>query len=96
MRIIFVKHLNSEKEFLFEVPCCLNAKYGDVLAVNTYRGLAIAIASSNIETVSETVAVRLGARMPLKTVLFRIGKEEANIVAMAIEKNLLNQEDIPF
>nr|DAE43353.1 MAG TPA: hypothetical protein [Caudoviricetes sp.] len=77
MNIIFAKHDNGNKEFVFEVPQGLNPTRGDILWVETMRGNAIAKATSGlIESPSNyEIAEKFGAYFPLKKVRAFANKE---------------------
>lgn len=77
MNIIFAKHDNSNKEFVFEVTQGLNPTRGDILWVETARGDAIAKATSGlIESPSNyEIAEKFGAYFPLKKVKTFANKE---------------------
>ena len=68
--IVFAKHKDTEREFMFEVPKHIkNISVNDKLAVDTKFGLSYAIATSEILTASEAICTRLGAYLPLKQVV---------------------------
>lgn len=94
MRVVFVKHLDSAGEFIFSVPENITVYDRDTLIVDTRFGLALGIAISNTETISEAIAKRLGAHLPLKSVILVISRDLINIIEMAKEKKLIS--DMPF
>ena len=105
MRVIFVKHLNNDKEFLFSIPdhiCDIKIQKGDLVIVQTYRGLAMAIVTSEIEYISENVAKRLGAYLPLKNVIAKVDTDFLKFIddvkyqARKREEETAFKEQIPF
>lgn len=70
MRIIFAKHNDSPKEYIFEVPENLQPEKGDVLYVRTVRGNTVAEATSNTIHLQdyEEVVEKFGAYLPLQKV----------------------------
>ena len=75
--VVFAKHDNCSKEFLFAVPWYLEVRKGDVLLVETIHGNSIATATSEMfegRDIDE-VAKRYGAYLPLKRVKAVAGKE---------------------
>jgi hypothetical protein len=109
LNIIFAKHDCCDKEFCFEVPDSM-AKYivkGDILLVDTLKGITLATATSSVVAGNgaEDVALKSGAYLPLKRVIsFADQKMQTYIknqtIASAI--NLLNKEmtncdlELPF
>jgi len=76
MNIIFGEHDGCKKEFCWEVPDYFVGyiKKGDLLLVNTYRGLDIATSVSDvISGDSKYVAEKMGAYFPLKLVVSKRG-----------------------
>lgn len=73
MNIIFAKHDGCHDEYCFKVPDNLatHISKGDILLVNTRRGIDIATASTNIVSGDGAVdvAIKNGAYLPLKTVI---------------------------
>ena len=68
--VVFAKHDNSSKEYLFAVPWYLEVHKGDVLLVETMYGNAIATATTEMfegRDIDE-VATKFGAYLPLKKV----------------------------
>ena len=75
MRVVFVKHLgdNTNKEYLFAVPDYIyGISMGEFLIVHTCRGVETVTATSCVENISERVAVKFGAYLPLKNVILKI------------------------
>lgn len=74
MNIVSVKHRNGgEKEYWFEVPeeIVSQVKPGNLAVCDTIRGREFAIVASNVisgENVDQ-MAVRLGARLPLRKII---------------------------
>lgn len=95
MKIVFAKHSNSEKEFMFEVPLSVEIKKGDALAVDTIYGQALATATTDSNECSKEAAERLGAYFPLKKVLFVITNDVFKIVAEALVNNKIKGCDYP-
>ena len=74
--LVFAKHDSCDKEFLFAVPYYLEVRKGDVLLVNTVKGLTVATATTEMfegRNIDE-VAQRFGAYLPLKEVKQVCGK----------------------
>lgn len=91
MKTVFAKHKDTEdaKEYLFKVPSHIKKiKKGDILAVNTMRGLSLAIATSDIQDCGELIAEKLGAYLPLKEVYCIVTYELLRLCQNANEKEL--------
>ncbi len=111
MKIIYAKHPNCCKEFIFEVPKHLNPKKNDLLYVETMCGNTIATATTEtIETDSgETIAQKQGAYLPLKKVITYANEYMIRCIKngtiQEVEKRVIRfcnelmdnaNEDIPF
>lgn len=103
--LVFAKHDWCDKEYLFAVPYYLEVRKGDILLVDTVRGLTIATATSEMfegQNIDE-IAVRFGAYLPLKEVKqvagqmlqTYIAKKERNEIMRKIQ-NQDNNFDLPF
>lgn len=74
--LVFAKHDCCEKEYLFAVPYYLDVKKGDILLVDTSKGITVATATSEVfegQNIDE-IALRFGAYLPLKEVKQVAGK----------------------
>lgn len=90
MKTVFAKHKDTEdaKEYLFKVPSHIKKiRKGDILAVNTMRGLSLAIATSDIQDCSELIAEKLGAYLPLKEVYCIVTDELFQLIKNADEQD---------
>lgn len=68
--LVFAQHDGCFKEFLFAVPYYLEVRKGDILLVDTAKGLTVATATTEMfegRDIDE-VALRYGAHLPLKEV----------------------------
>lgn len=87
MKVIFAKHIET-KEYLFKVPSHIKKiNKGDILAVNTMRGLSLAIATTEIQDCSELIAQKIGAYLPLKEVYCIVTDELFGVVKTADEQD---------
>ena len=87
--LVFAKHDGCSKEFLFAVPYYLEVRKGDILLVNTVKGLTVATATTEMfegRNVDE-VALRYGAYLPLKEVKQVCGK----VLQTFIENKVRNE-----
>lgn len=91
MKTVFAKHKDTEdaKEYLFRVPEHIKRiKRGDLLAVETSKGLSLAIATTEMQECSELIAEKLGAYLPLKEVYCIVTYELLRLCQNANEKEL--------
>lgn len=75
--LVFAKHDGCVEEFLFAVPYDIEVHKGDVILVDTMRGLAVATATTEMfegRDIDE-VAQKFGAYLPLKEVKQVAGKQ---------------------
>lgn len=74
-RLVFAKHDDCPKDFLFSVPPNIALHKGDILLVDTAQGPAIAKATSEPFICNDIngLAVKLGAYLPLKNVIQAAG-----------------------
>ena len=89
MKTVFAKHKDTKdtKEYLFRVPKHIKRiKQGDLLAVETSKGLSIAIATTEMQECSELIAEKLGAYLPLKEVYCIVTYELFQIIKNSEEK----------
>lgn len=89
---VFAKHDGSDKEYIFAVPEHLQhqmIRKGDILLVDTKRGLQVATATSDFfeSSDAENIAVKFGAYLPLKEVRQVCGKE----IQEYLEKKLMEE-----
>jgi hypothetical protein len=83
VNVIFAKHQDSEKFYLFEIdPRQINPSYlnlGDTLFVDTCKGMAVATAATNVisiyETDLENFCKMCGATLPLKKCIEKVSRE---------------------
>ena len=94
MSIVFAKHPGDSKEYIFE--CRFRVEEGDCLIVDTKRGKQLAVATSKNGECSEYIVKHLGAYFPLREVLMVVTEEYAQLAKLAIEKNLIKKEGLPF
>lgn len=88
MKTVFAKHKDT-KEYLFRVPKHIKRiKQGDLLAVETSKGLSLAIATTEMQECSELIAEKLGAYLPLKEVYCIATDELLRLCKNANEKEL--------
>lgn len=106
--LVFAKHDCCEKEYLFAVPYYLEVRKGDILLVNTSKGVTVATATSEMfegQNIDE-IAVRFGAYLPLKEVKQVAGKMLQTYIARKERNEIItkiqNQDngvicfDLPF
>ena len=87
MRTVFAKHKDT-KEYLFRVPKHIKRiKQGDLLAVETSKGLSLAIATTEMQECSELIAEKLGAYLPLKEVYCIVTYELFQLIKNSEEKD---------
>ena len=87
MKTVFAKHKDT-KEYLFRVPKHIKRiKQGDLLAVETSKGLSLAIATTEMQECSELIAEKLGAYLPLKEVYCIVTYELFQLIKNADEKD---------
>ena len=104
MKIVFAKHDMCQQEYIFKVPDGMNIKKGDILCVDTMRGAQIAVASSDMleGDYTEHILSKLGAYLPLKTVLAYANKKIQNYIfnntVNGIISTIQNEKetDLPF
>jgi hypothetical protein len=90
MKTVFAKHEDTKytKEYLFRVPKHIKRiKQGDLLAVETSKGLSLAIATTEMQECSELIAEKLGAYLPLKEVYCIVTYELFQLIKNADEKD---------
>lgn len=80
MRIIFAKHEDSIKEYVFEVGEGMYISKGDLLQVDTMHGEMIAIATTGIieGDGAKDVAMKQGGYLPLKKVITYVDQNMIN------------------
>ncbi len=91
MKTVFAKHKDTKdaKEYLFKVPKHIKKiNEGELLAVQTMKGLSLAIATSDIQDCSELIAIKLGAYLPLKEVYCIVTDELLQLCKNANENEL--------
>lgn len=96
MKIVFAKHLDSQKEYLFETT--IPVIKGDLIEVETIKGNAVAEATTGSIFIDNVHAMdllkRLGATtIPLKPVIGRISPKLFSFVGNEVEKILNNSAD---
>lgn len=111
MNIIFARHDGCQKDFCWQVPDNLKdyISKGDILLVNTMRGLDIATATTGVVSGDGAmdIASSSGAYFPLKSVVSFVNKDLkryiANQIKMKVAQSVnavLNEEDcgnnLPF
>ena len=87
---VFAKHKDTKdtKEYLFRVPKHIKRiKQGDLLAVETSKGLSLAIATTEMQECSELIAEKLGAYLPLKKVYCIVTYELFQLIKNSEEKD---------
>ena len=97
-QVVFAKHDNCSKEFLFAVPWYLDVRKGDILLVETMHGDAIATATTEMfegRDINE-VAKRFGAYLPLKKVKAVAGKEIKKYLKLQLYEELRSKLGIAF
>ena len=104
-RIVFAVHSFGEKEYIFEVPECMNIKEGDILYVETMYGPKIAIATGNVAVgeYTDKILLNLGAYLPLRKVLAYANKEIQEYIHNSTVNGIISKledekcnPDIPF
>lgn len=106
--LVFAKHDCCDKEFLFAVPYYMEVRKGDILLVDTSKGLTIATATSEMfEGLDiDEVAVKFGAYLPLKEVKQVAGKMLQTYIARKERNRIIDKfsesadsetcSDLPF
>lgn len=91
--LIFAKHKGCSKEFLFAVPYYLEVRKGDILEVDTKKGRAIAIATTEMfEGMNiDEVATKFGASLPLREVKQVAGKSLQNYIARKTRSEIVEK-----
>ena len=96
MKIVFVKHFNSEQEYVFEttIPILI----GDLLEVETIKGNSIARATTGSISINGygvfEICERLGVtKFPLKQVIGRISPKLFDHISDKVEDILNNSKD---
>ena len=81
MGVIFAKHLDSDKEYLFLTRQGQDIKTGNYLWVDTIRGRAVAIATSGVieGDISKLLEIT-GAYAPLKPVITYANTDMINAI----------------
>ncbi len=91
--LVFAKHDCCDKEYLFAVPYYLEVRKGDILLVNTSKGLTVATATSEMfegQNIDE-IAVRFGAYLPLKEVKQVAGNMLQTYIARKERNEIINR-----
>lgn len=91
--LVFAKHDGCKKEFIFAVPYYLEVRKGDILLVNTSKGVTIATATSEMfegQDIDE-LAVKFGAYLPLKEVKQVAGKMLQTYIARKERSEIINK-----
>lgn len=109
MNIIFVKHDCCEKEFCFEVPenMAKEISKGDILLVNTMKGVDIATAITGVVSGDGVldVATNKGAYLPLKSVISFANIQMINYISRKNSREIIerimanmpeNEQNLPF
>lgn len=96
MKIVFAKHFNSEKEYLFETT--IPILRGDLLEVETVNGNSIARATTGSISIDGDggfdICERLGAtKFPLKQVVGRISPKLFYHISDKVEDILNNSNN---
>lgn len=80
VKVVFVKHAASGKQYLFEVTEEQSLKTGDEVACDTARGLSLGVCSTDSFWVSSSrcISEAFGAYTPLKKVVGRIVRFNEN------------------
>ena len=80
VKVVFVMHTASEKQYLFDVPDEQDLKTGDWVACDTVRGPSLGVCSTDSFWVSSSrcISEAFGAYTPLKKVVGRIVRFEGN------------------
>ena len=89
--LVFAKHDGCSKEFLFAVPYYLEVRKGDVILVNTAKGLTVATATTEMfegRNIDE-VALRYGAYLPLKEVKQVCGKALQTFIENKVRNEII-------
>jgi hypothetical protein len=109
VNVIFAKHQDSKKFYLFEVDSRqINPAYiksGDTLFVNTCKGMAVVTAVTNVVSIYETdlenFCKMCGAYLPLKKCAEKVSREfmeyiQENIPDISAENNVnfIKEDDI--
>ena len=91
--LIFAKHEGCSKEFLFAVPYYLEVRKGDILEVDTKKGRAIAIATTEMfEGMNiDEVATKFGASLPLREVKQVAGKLLQNYMIRKVKSDIMQK-----
>ena len=95
-RLIFAKHDDCPKEFLFSVPPNIALHKGDILLVDTAQGPAVAKATSEpfVSNDINGLATKLGAYLPLKHVIQAAGPAIQRYITKLARNELKNTVDI--
>lgn len=91
MKVVFAKHPESPKEFLFMVPDEMKSpERDDVMWVDTMYGETIATASSDVIEIDhvEELVKRCGAYLPMKRVLAVCSKALRDYIEKELRKNI--------
>jgi hypothetical protein len=94
MNIIFGKHDNCPKEFCWEVPEHFKNEIhkGDLLLVNTFQGLDIAIAVSDVicGDGANYIAEKAGAYFPLKGIVSFANNMMVSYIDNKVKKDIIS------
>ena len=95
-RLIFAKHDDCPKEFIFSVPPNIAVHKGDILLVDTAQGPAVAKATSEPFICNDVngLAVKLGAYLPLKHVIQAAGPAIQRYIIKQARNELKNPVEI--
>lgn len=89
--LVFATHDCCEKEYLFAVPYYLEVRKGDILLVDTSKGVTIATATSEMfegRNIDE-IATKFGAYLPLKEVKQVAGKMLQTYIERKIQSEII-------
>lgn len=93
MNIIYAKHDGCDKEFCWQVPDSM-VQYihkGDILLVDTYRGLDIATAITGVVSGDGTkdIAEKSGAYFPLRSVISFVDSRLKSYVTNLVSHDMI-------
>ena len=107
MNIIYAKHDGCDKEFCWQVPDSMvqYIRKGDVLLVETYRGVDVAIATTGVISGDGTkdIAEKAGAYFPLRFVISFVDSHLKSYLTNMVRNDLISviktyntNLDLPF